>query len=325
MIAKVFISSTETDLAEYRRAIRDAALKTGFHPVMFEHWPASGQRVPLEACRQAVLDCDLLVVIVAYRYGWVPPGQPDGAHKSITWLECEWAAAAGKEVIAFLVDEQAPWPAELREEYAATLAVLKSTSTLEEFIAIRRSVEGLREFKAWLDDRRIRAKFRSAPDLRGEAIAALNDWRMRRIGRASSEAAGEDATPMRYLRHLFEITRHIDIRGLRVGSGKALQFPIEDLYIPLSFKGASRTSMGRVPADRGLRTLLERPRLVIIGDPGSGKTTLLRRVANALAAIWLKLGAESRRQELGIEGEVPLPLFIRISDCELPAIVRDSG
>jgi formylglycine-generating enzyme required for sulfatase activity len=314
---KVFISSTESDLAEARREARDAALKTGFHPVMFEHWPASGGRVPLEACREAVLSCDLLVVIVAHRYGWAPPEQPAGNHKSITRLECEWAAEAGKEIIAFLIDEQAPWATDLREEYAATLAVLKGTPTLAEIAAIRRNVEELKIFKDWLASKGVRAKFRSAPDLRGEIIAALNDWRLRRVGSTSLETVEEDATPARYLRHLFEITRYIDIRGLRVGSGKAHQFSIEELYIPLGLKGASQSSAARIPAALGLRTLLNRPRLVIIGDPGSGKTTLVRRVANTLAAIWLKMDAEARRLELGLENEVPLPLFIRISDLAL--------
>jgi len=316
-MAKVFISSTESDLGEARREALDAALKAGLHPVMFEHWPASGRRVPLEACREAVLSCDLVVVIVAHRYGWVPPDQAAGDYKSITRLECEWAAGAGKEVIAFLIDEQAPWPADLREEYAATLAVLKGVPTVEEIAAIRRSVEGLKHFKEWLQGRGVRAKFRNAPDLQGEVIAALNDWWLRRIGATSPHTVDEDATPARYLRHLFEITRYIDIRGLRVGSGKAHQFPIEELYIPLGFKGASQSNAARIPAELGLRMLLNRPRMVIIGDPGSGKTTLMRRVANTLAAIWLKIDPELRRLELNLEDEIPLPLFIRISDLAL--------
>src|ERR1051325_2477690 len=119
---KVFISSTREDLNAYRQEARDAALKAGFRPIMFEHWSASGERPPLQACLKAISDCDLLIVLVAHRYGWVPHGQPPGSYSSITRLECEEAVRRGKEVIAFVVDESAPWPAELREEYAATKA-----------------------------------------------------------------------------------------------------------------------------------------------------------------------------------------------------------
>ena len=57
-----------------------------------------------------------LVVIVAHRYGFVPPVELGGdGVKSITRLEVEAALAAGKPVFAFLIDEKAPW-AHAREQ-----------------------------------------------------------------------------------------------------------------------------------------------------------------------------------------------------------------
>ena len=112
MVPKVFISSTQADLKEFRQAAKDAALKTGCMPVMFEHWVASGERPPVSACLAAVSDCDLVLVIAGHRYGWVPADQPDGRHHSVTRMECEQAMAEGKEIVALLVDEQAPWPAD---------------------------------------------------------------------------------------------------------------------------------------------------------------------------------------------------------------------
>ncbi|NLF67862.1 MAG: DUF4062 domain-containing protein [Candidatus Anammoximicrobium sp.] len=115
--AKVFISSTSEDLKGHREAARDAALAAGMLPVMMEYFTASGARPPLPTCLAKVSETDVLVVIVAHRYGWVPPDQPEDQHKSITWLECEQAVSDGKEVLAVLVDEKEPWPEAGREEY----------------------------------------------------------------------------------------------------------------------------------------------------------------------------------------------------------------
>src|SRR2546425_7832955 len=89
----VFISSTKEDLGPYRSAARDAAIRAGFTTTMMEYFVAKGQYRPYKECMAAVAECDLLVVIVAHRYGWKPADQPrrkDRRYKSITWLECEY-------------------------------------------------------------------------------------------------------------------------------------------------------------------------------------------------------------------------------------------
>src|ERR1043166_5943906 len=86
----VFISSTSEDLKEYRLAARDAAIAAGFGPVMMEYFAASGGPPPSAGPARGS-PCDLGVALVAHRYGWVPPDQPGGSFKSITWLECEHA------------------------------------------------------------------------------------------------------------------------------------------------------------------------------------------------------------------------------------------
>ena len=58
---------------------------------MMEYFTAQGRAKPYKACMEKVAPCDVLVVIVAHRYGWVPPDQPRPEDKSITWLECERA------------------------------------------------------------------------------------------------------------------------------------------------------------------------------------------------------------------------------------------
>ena len=121
-MATVFISSTSEDLKEYRKAAERAASRAGFRQVMMEDFAASG-RLPLDVCREKVSEADVLVVIVAHRYGWVPPGQPPNQFHSITWLECEEAARQGKEVLAFLVDPACEWPLDQREAYRITAAI----------------------------------------------------------------------------------------------------------------------------------------------------------------------------------------------------------
>jgi hypothetical protein len=106
----VFISSTSEDLKEYRAAAKEAALAAGFLPVMMEYFAASGGP-PLEECLAKVAPCDVVVVIAAQRYGWVPKDQPDGEAKSITWLECERA----QDLLVFFPDKDVLWPVERSE------------------------------------------------------------------------------------------------------------------------------------------------------------------------------------------------------------------
>src|SRR5690242_13483656 len=107
----VFISSTAEDLKEHRLAARDAVLAVGLSPVMMEYF-AAGSGPPLSECLTRVSPCDLVIVLVAQRYGWVPPDQPDSAARSITWLECDHAAQRGRDVLVFLLDPNAAWPVE---------------------------------------------------------------------------------------------------------------------------------------------------------------------------------------------------------------------
>ncbi len=267
---KVFISSTREDLEAFRNAARDAAIQVGFQPVMMEYFTAQGKRPSCPACMAKVEECDLVVVIVAHRYGWVPADQPPPGGKSITWLECERA----KEVVAFVVEEKCAWPQELRETYRLSKAIEDGTDTPELAAEVKSNVAKLREFKQWLGGLGFRATFTNPDELKAAVLAALYEHSPR-------GAAPLKSDPAKYLRWLREETAWIDIRGLQVGSGKAHRFPIEDLYIPLKTVLGDE---GREPGEEMrepvlLEEALKHPRLVIVGDPGSGKTTFLRRIA----------------------------------------------
>src|SRR5437870_3480013 len=94
LIPRVFISSTIADLESYRAAAREAVIAAGMFPVLSDNFPASGAEPPLKVCLDRVSETDVLIVLVAHRYGWRPKDQPkkNKPRKSITWLECLQAA-----------------------------------------------------------------------------------------------------------------------------------------------------------------------------------------------------------------------------------------
>ncbi len=71
----------------------------------------------LEPPREKVAEAEVVVVLVAHRYGWVPDAAENPGEKSITWLECERAWATKKEVLAFLLDPAFKWSPEFYERY----------------------------------------------------------------------------------------------------------------------------------------------------------------------------------------------------------------
>ena len=338
----LFVSSTSEDLRAHREAARDAAVGADFRLRMMEYFVAGGDRPPLAACLAKVSEADVLCVLVAHRYGWVPSDQPAGGNKSITWLECERAAGEGKEVLASLLDDAMAWPAEYREEEAIASAVREGRATPELLLEVQAKLKGLQDLKEWLNGRAITARFTTPEDLRGKLAAALHDWRRRHPEYAVPGEPGLGppipADPTRYLDALGARTAYIDIRGLQVGTGKAHRFPIEELYIPLSTGGVAyqeaKQGRGRWdqpshdlgPSARGpvaLQAILKpRCRAVVVGDPGSGKSTFLRRVAHALAETALGVVADAAQGRLGIL-DTPFPILVRLVDlAEYIARVR---
>jgi hypothetical protein len=114
----VFISSTSEDLRDFRLAAAKAARGLGFFPLMMEDFPASGRGPSLDECLREVARAEVVIAIVAHRYGWVPNDTGAADAKSITWLECEHAwNVTKKEVLGFVVDEKAEWPLDHYENY----------------------------------------------------------------------------------------------------------------------------------------------------------------------------------------------------------------
>lgn len=68
---KIYVSSTYQDLIEHRAAVDRTLRRMGHDVIGMEQYVAEGSK-PLERCRADVRTADLYVVIVAWRYGYVP-------------------------------------------------------------------------------------------------------------------------------------------------------------------------------------------------------------------------------------------------------------
>ena len=212
---------------------------------MMEDFEAGGPRPPLEECLRRVReDADLLVVIVAARYGWVPsadwpllPEERQG--KSITWLECLEASRKGIQIVPLLLEEGCEWPDEYTE---------------------KQRTRELGEFKAWLRKHYVFKNFTSIGSFEKEFTRALDGWK--------NGGAENASDPTRYLEWLREYaSRTVAMAGRRPS--------LDDIYVPLS--------AGQRGKPKPLDTFLNSPRLLVTGGPGSGKSTFLLKHACDLA------------------------------------------
>src|SRR5262249_38517943 len=105
LMTRVYLSSTFRDLVDCRAAVRDALRRQGVDGVSMEDYVAEDAR-PLDKCLADVGRCDLYIGVFAWRYGFVPPGEP----RSITELEYREARRLGIDCLIFLLREEAPWP-----------------------------------------------------------------------------------------------------------------------------------------------------------------------------------------------------------------------
>jgi hypothetical protein len=106
---RVFISYTGEDLADHAAVVADAVRRLEWVAVDHRDWGASG-RPSVSECKGRVLSCDILVVLVAHRYGWIPSKDEDGdGTTSITWLEVKTARDSGRQVLPYLIDPDASW------------------------------------------------------------------------------------------------------------------------------------------------------------------------------------------------------------------------
>jgi hypothetical protein len=119
-MAKIYISSTYSDLKDFREAAYRALRKLNHDVIAMEDYTAADQR-PLDKCLADVAGCDVYVGIFAWRYGFIPTDQK----KSITELEFRTAQDEEKICLLFLLDDIAPWSRALMDKDSDNIEALR--------------------------------------------------------------------------------------------------------------------------------------------------------------------------------------------------------
>jgi len=112
-------------------------------------------------------ECDVLVCIVAHRYGFVP----DKGLGSITRREVEAARAAGKEVLVWIVADDFSWTEKKEQDLLADPTVLADPVRVADVAA---GVQALLDFKAWLRASFVCETFTTPDDLGRKIAVALS-------------------------------------------------------------------------------------------------------------------------------------------------------
>jgi hypothetical protein len=93
---RAFISSTVKDLSAYREVARRAVSQVGWQPVLVNEDDLIATGKSLEQCMIRVCQCDLLILVAGYRYGYVPtPSQGGDGEKSVV----RWELFAWRELL----------------------------------------------------------------------------------------------------------------------------------------------------------------------------------------------------------------------------------
>ena len=316
---KVFISSTVEDLKPFRKMAARAANRAKFVPKMMEYEGASSVKPPLHTCMGWIDEVDVLIVIVANRYGWIPEDQPENGTKSITWLECLRALQPEneddkKEVLAFLLDPAVEWPEKFDETFRLTDAIKKGNYTSELADQVNEAVKQLGAFRTWIKEHCVYKTFQNPDNLETEVLQSLIDWRSKHSQFVTQVQPG--ANTIHYLKWLNADCANIDIRGLRTGSERAHNFGIEELYIPLkTMQKAGERQAEKASAGEKIELfhVLVNRLAAIIGDPGAGKTTFLRRLCFVLTQSLLDIEPDAALDRLQLE-TTPFPIFIRLGE-----------
>ncbi|MEE8586860.1 MAG: hypothetical protein V3T83_18625, partial [Acidobacteriota bacterium] len=207
-----------------------------------------------------------------------------------------WNASEGKEVLAFVVDEQQAWPEEFKEENRIAQAIREGKATPELLQDVQAASDGLKDFKKWLNKQGIRKAFTTPEDLRGKAEAALRDW-CRDWERSSSKPTkprrkakrGPLEVPDAYKQWLLARCTDVGLLGMRPKQVQTVR--LNSVYVPLTSQRESddriealkrreqRLGSEDQPRPQLLLELLGRRSLYVSGPPGSGKSTFCRWVS----------------------------------------------
>ncbi len=102
----IFISSTFTDLTDYRESVQKGLRQMGLIDISMENFGSRDQRPKNECLRIIKEETDMFIGIYAHRYGYVPKGDD----YSITQSEYVTASECKIPKLIYIIDEKHPWP-----------------------------------------------------------------------------------------------------------------------------------------------------------------------------------------------------------------------
>src|SRR3989442_6162965 len=165
---KVFLSSTAQDLDAYRRVADDTILRLSQQTIAMERFgPQPG--APVDECERFARESDVVVCVVAHRYGFVP----EKGKGSITRREVEAAKNAGKDVLVWIVDDNFPWTEKKEQDLLADPNVLADPARVTK---VAEHVAALIDFKAWLRTTFTPDTFTTPDDLGKKIAVALANY-----------------------------------------------------------------------------------------------------------------------------------------------------
>lgn len=264
---KIFLSSTSDDLTDHRSVLIRALSQAGHGVIAMEHFPASASS-PSAYCRSRVAEADLVVVLVAWRYGLIPPNDD----RSMTEMEFDTAESEGKPILAFLARDDSDWAVR--------------------FIDRGKGAEAVDRLRHRILDSYMAGWFSTADSAAHAVLAAVAKLE------AKSSPAGTSYADVTLE---WALTARLSIAGFGVlGS---LDLDVRRAPVRIRVEPASRRMRSLVAASGGFALEIAAADsssvdaqafvdewaasnssvAVVLGDPGSGKTTFLRQVFVVLA------------------------------------------
>jgi tetratricopeptide (TPR) repeat protein len=135
---------------------------------------------PVAECERKARECDVLICIVAHRYGF----EPEKGRGSITRREVEAAKEAGKDVLVWVVADDHLWTEKREQDLLTDPMVLADPNRVAE---VATGVAALIEFKAWLRKTFVCDTF-TTPDELGRKIAvALSTYSAQRTASSAAQ------------------------------------------------------------------------------------------------------------------------------------------
>ena len=254
-MAKIYVSSTYTDLKDYREMVYRTLRQMRHNVIAMEDYVATDKR-PLDKCLADVAACDLYVGLFAWRYGYIPD-KDNPEQRSITELEYRQAEKEGIPRLIFLLDATVPWFHDFDDRGTLEGDARKRITALRSDLGREKTVSFFKN--------------------RDELARLVNTAVQLEIGEEGTETIRVDsrANEDRFVAHM---ARFAGARSAEAAHSR---------YTPLRLQPTQfeRTDTGSELVIDTWDELVQYPALILlVGEAGSGKTTQLLHEAQRLEA-----------------------------------------